>query len=90
MGRSTAAAAIPFVSVAEAIAVGVLLLAEVYRNETVPVGVPATEDTVAVSVTGAPSVAMVLFAASVVTVSAGVITRALAADAEPPLSASPL
>jgi hypothetical protein len=56
---------------------------------TVPVGTPATDETVAVSVTGTPKVVVLIFAVSAVVVSAGVIVSAVEDDVDAAFTASP-
>ncbi len=61
-----------------------------YVKLTVPVGVPAKDETVAVSKTGWPNVVVVVFADNAVMVVPWVMVIGAADDVEPPLKASPL
>jgi hypothetical protein len=54
------------------------------------VGVPATEETVAVSETGVPTVVVVVDEVSVVRVWAGLMVTGVAAEKDPAFDVSPL
>src|ERR1700733_6433726 len=89
VGRSAAAVAAPFESVPVAMRTGVLLVAVVYVKVTEPVGGPAAELTVAVSVTGWPRVVVVVLAASAVVVLAASTVTCETEEVEPALAMSP-